>query len=178
MGQRDLQPGSQGSERRRQRIMHSLHELRRLAMLGQGADASGWLALDLTMGQVKGLFALVRHGPMPVGRLAEVLGVSEPTASALVDRLVRLELARREEDRRDRRRTLVSLSARGEEQVAALRHGSQRWLERSLDLLADEDLEALARGLEALTRALDALVAEGARPDRRTSTVQASRKDG
>ncbi|MDI3298721.1 MAG: MarR family transcriptional regulator [Bacillota bacterium] len=153
---------SEANEERRHRVLRSLGELRRLAVIAQGADARRWLELELTMGQLKGLFALAQGGPMPVGRLAEVLGVSEPTASALVDRLARLGLVRREEDNRDRRRTLVSLSPRGEGQVAALRHGGEQLLERALVRLEDGELEALAHGLEALARALEAEVAEAA----------------
>lgn len=153
--------GEPGGERRR-RVLRSLKELRRLAVLSQGADAHRWLELELTMGQLKGLFALAQGGPMPVGRLAERLGVSEPTTSALVDRLARLGLVRREEDPRDRRRTLVSLSAQGELRVAELHQGGQQWLEEALGRMEDGDLEALARGLEALARALQGVVAAAA----------------
>ncbi|MHB9059136.1 MAG: MarR family winged helix-turn-helix transcriptional regulator, partial [Bacillota bacterium] len=65
------------------------------------------------MGQIKGLFALAKSGGATIGRLAERLGVGEPTASLLVDRLVRQGWVVRGEDPEDRRRTIASLSKEG-----------------------------------------------------------------
>jgi DNA-binding MarR family transcriptional regulator len=109
-----------------------------------------WLGLDLTMAQLKALFALARGEPMTVGALGQVLRIQLPAASHAVDSLVRLELAKRYEDPEDRRRTFVQLTSRGQALVEQLREGrsglSRRWLAE----LADDDLAALLRGLQAI----------------------------
>jgi len=132
-----------------------VQQLKRLAVALQGAAAPEWLGLDLTMGQLKGLFALARCGAATIGRLAEMLGVGEPAASLLVDRLVRQGHVVRSEDPEDRRRTIASLSKAGLELVANIRHGGKESLDRWLAALDEGDLEALRRGLRALVAAAE-----------------------
>ncbi len=79
-----------------------------------------WVDLDLSLAQVKTLLALGDLGAPTIGEIATVLGVSQPTASHLVERLVQSELARRSEDAHNRRRTLVRLTPQGEEMLGHL----------------------------------------------------------
>ncbi len=108
------------------------------------------LELDLTMVQVKALAVLGRGGAMPVGGLAEHLKVGLPAASLLVDKLVQMGMVERQEDSHDRRRTLVRLSAKGEQQLTRLREGGPERIRDWLSELGEEDLAALTRGMEAL----------------------------
>jgi DNA-binding MarR family transcriptional regulator len=57
---------------------------------------------------------------VPIGLLAERLLVRQHTAVELVDRLERSALVRRKHDVRDRRRVLVSLTAKGEQRLGSL----------------------------------------------------------
>ena len=159
-------------------VLHAQREIWRA--MRESAEPA-WLELDLTMGQVKGLFALAQSGAMTVGHLAEALGIGKPAASILVDRLVHLALVERDEDRADRRRTLVRLSARGEELVLGLRQGRRERVRQWASRLADADLAALRRGLRAL-----AAVAAGqdggeptprTRADERAAAVAAGQAD-
>jgi DNA-binding MarR family transcriptional regulator len=129
---------------------------RQLVRTMLGAIGPSWVQLDLPIGQLKALAALVDGGSLPVGQLGAVLGVGKPAATMLVDALVRRDLVVRSEDPDDRRRSLVRLSERGEEFVSELRLGRRdrhqhliRWLGR----LDDRDLVALQRGLRALLAA-------------------------
>src|SRR5436305_10823750 len=108
-----------------------------------------WLQLDLTIGQLKGLFTLA-DSPMTIGQLAEALGSGKPAASILVERLVQLGLVERAEDLLDRRRTIARVTARGEELTARLRQGGRERLRAWLSRLGDDDLAALVQGLRAL----------------------------
>ncbi|MGE5676210.1 MAG: MarR family winged helix-turn-helix transcriptional regulator [Mycobacterium leprae] len=135
---------------RSEQVQATMKAFKRLALASQGASTPAWLELDLSMAQIKGLFTLARHPGMPVGRFAEILGIGEPAASLLVDRLVRVGLAARTEDPADRRRTLISLSHQGEELVSRLRHGGRDTLEGWLERLSDEQLTALESGLRSL----------------------------
>ena len=119
----------------------------------RAAAGPSWLELDLTMGQVKGLWTLAGRGPLTVGEVGAALGVGKPAASTLVDRLVQLGLARREDDPADRRRTFVSLSRAGEDVIERLRQGRRARLREWFSRLDDDDLTALVRGLRALVAA-------------------------
>ena len=71
------------------------------------------------MAQLKGLFVLSR-GPLTIGRLSINLGIIQSTASIVVERLIRLGLVVRDDDRENRRRILARLSAEDEQIVTRL----------------------------------------------------------
>jgi DNA-binding MarR family transcriptional regulator len=127
----------------------------------RAASAPAWLDLDLTMAQMKALRVVDEEGPATIGRLAERLGVTLPTASHLVDRLVNADLATRAEDPADRRRILARLSDRGLRLVQRLGQGPEQMREWLLEM-DDADLEALLRG----TRVLAGIPARRAEPAR------------
>ena len=115
------------------------------ASLGQS-----WMQLDFSMPQLKTLMTLYGAGALPIGQLAETLGVGQPTASHLVERLVQSELVVRTEDPEDRRRTLAELSPQGVELIERLRQIRIEPLQRWLAQLDDTALAALHLGLRAL----------------------------
>ncbi len=116
----------------------------------QANETVAWIQLELTMAQIKGLFLLADHGPVTVGRLADLLGIGKPSASILADRLVQLGMVDRTDDSNDRRRTFIGLSPQGENLVVTLRQGGRELLFSWLGRLSDDDLAALAQGLRAL----------------------------
>ena len=109
-----------------------------------------WMDLDLTMAQLKTLFTLEYGGPATIGQTGEKLGISLPTASHLVDRLVQGGYVERTEDSADRRRTLASTTASGSELVNRLRHGGHDVLRGWLAALDDETLSSLIIGLNGI----------------------------
>lgn len=68
-----------------------------------GPGLPGWLAQDLTLAQVRTLFLIAHDAPLPMGRIADILGVSVASASGIVDRLERHGLVAREHRTDDRR---------------------------------------------------------------------------
>jgi DNA-binding MarR family transcriptional regulator len=68
-----------------------------------GPGLPGWLGQDLTLAQVRTLFLIAHQAPLPMGRIAEILGVSVASASGIVDRLERHGLVAREHRTDDRR---------------------------------------------------------------------------
>jgi MarR family transcriptional regulator, organic hydroperoxide resistance regulator len=121
------------------------------ALHEQGAPA--WHQVELSVAQLKALFALVDGGSMPIGGVAARLGIGLPAASSLVDRLVDQGLVARREDPIDRRRTLAEPTGPGEALAQRLRQGSREALRAWLERMDAADLEALVRGLRAIVAA-------------------------
>jgi DNA-binding MarR family transcriptional regulator len=113
-----------------------------------------WQSLDLTMAQLKVLVTLGFEGSVTISKLAEVLAISHPTVSHLVERLVRAGLAERREDVTDRRYTLARLTSQGEMMFQRLRQGRLDRLQSYLAQLDELDIAALRQGLEALVRVI------------------------
>jgi DNA-binding MarR family transcriptional regulator len=114
------------------------------------------LASTLTMQQLRLVTLLWTHGPLGGHELAQRLGVSMPTVSGIVDRLVERGMVERREDPTDRRVRLTALSSAGEAFVAE--HDAAGW-KLGLGILGTmevEDLRALARGLTAMWAAVEA----------------------
>jgi DNA-binding MarR family transcriptional regulator len=109
-----------------------------------------WIDLDLSMAQLKTLMTLYDAGALPIGQIAENLGIGQPTASHLVDRLVQSGFVVRTEDPIDRRRTLAELSPQGVKLTNQLREVHTEPLQRWLAQLDDTTLAALHLGFRAL----------------------------
>lgn len=118
----------------------------------RGKTVTEWVELDLTMAQLKTLFTLEYGGPATIGHTAERLGVSLPTASHLIDRLVHGGFVDRTEDPADRRRTLAAVTAKGSALTRRLRQGSRDSLINWLSEMDDDELSALAVGINSLAR--------------------------
>ena len=115
-----------------------------------------WAELGLTTAQLRVLF-LVRESPgVTAGELATRLSVTPPTISGIVDRLVRLELIRREDDRSDRRLVRNHLTGAGDAACSRLERGAEVFTRRILVEMHHTELEDLIRGLKGLMRAADA----------------------
>jgi DNA-binding MarR family transcriptional regulator len=111
-----------------------------------------WAKLDLSMAQLKVLMRVACGLRQSLGGVAQDLGISPPTASHLVDRLVRQGLVERREDPEDRRRVLLATTPLGEDLVERLRRAGEERLRGWLERMAPGDVAALARGMEALAR--------------------------
>lgn len=132
--------------------IESIVEAQRVLGRALHAASPSWLELNLTMAQLKTLFVLSDEGPLPVGQVGCRMGVTLPTASYQVDRLVRAGLVERVEDSRDRRRTLVHLKPEAYELVRSLRQGRAGQLHTWLSMMNEEDLLALEQSMSALAR--------------------------
>jgi DNA-binding MarR family transcriptional regulator len=75
---------------------------------------------DLTLVQYRSLVVLRYDEAMSTTALSAAIGVHQSTVTRASDHLVRKGLARKTRDDRDRRRTLIALTAAGEELVDAV----------------------------------------------------------
>jgi DNA-binding MarR family transcriptional regulator len=147
--------------RHRAKLVAECHDLAHEVSAAMSRSAgSDLLSLELTMGQFKAMATLTMLGPQAVGELGRRLGLSEPAASLLVDRLEQCELAVRERDPADGRRTLVRATAAAEELATSLREGRREHIERLFGGLSVEELGGLIGGLRGVLRVTAELAGE------------------
>jgi DNA-binding MarR family transcriptional regulator len=118
---------------------------------------------DISMAQLHVLATLHEQGDLTVGALAESLGISAPSASAVVDRLVERDLVARERSEDDRRIVRLSLSGTGRQLIEQIHGLGADQFRRVLAELSDDELGDLAR-IALRLRAASAKVAQPAPP--------------
>lgn len=93
----------------------------------------------------------IAHEPgTSVGAVAAFLGVTMPTASAMVDRLVRAGAVQPSTAADDRRRSRLHLTAAGRAQLRQIRIGAHDDLARALATRSADELKTLQDGLAVL----------------------------
>jgi len=97
--------------------------------------------------------ALLRRQPgASLSDVAEHLGVTKPTSSVLIGRLVSRGLVERRTDPDERRRVLLTLTAQGSSLLDAARGSAVEAFALVLQRLSAEDVQALGRGLSILEK--------------------------
>lgn len=94
---------------------------------------------------VTAVFHLGWNGPQRPSRLADVLGISAPATSRLIETLSIAGLVIRAPDPADARATLVTLTEAGAAAVAALQDAGDRLSQRLLDGWTDDERETFTR---------------------------------
>lgn len=112
-----------------------------------------WAEMGLTTAQLRVLFLTREQPGVTAGELATRLGVTPPTISGIVDRLVKLGLVRREDDESDRRLVRNLLTEPGANACSRLERGVEIYTRRILIEMNHEDLEDFLRGLKAFIKA-------------------------
>ncbi len=109
-------------------------------------------ALELTVPQFRALRYVERHPGTDLSRLADHLGMSRSSASALVERLARAGQVERSTDPSERRRIRIELSPIGAAAVGRAVLGTRGWLSGELEAFGPEERRRLSEGLELLAR--------------------------
>ena len=99
------------------------------------------------------LALLEMHGPMPMSRLADDLGVALPNATGIIGRLADRGIVDREHADADRRVVLVSLNEGGRQLVGEMEEARQRRIRRLLDELTPEQQARLLGAVRDLRAA-------------------------
>ena len=120
----------------------------------------------LSIPQVRTLAYLHRSPGSCLFHLAEHLGVTRPTASAIVERLVRRGMVNRAEDPRERRRVVLRLTPLGLEHFRRTRRATQNWMATVLSRLSPADLRRVMKGVAALRVSFDGAVTRNGRNER------------
>jgi len=126
------------AERLRLSMIHLSRQLRR-------HDISG-----LTVAQVSGLASVVHHGPLGIGRLADLESLPGSAATRLADKLEAAGLIRRQANPCDRRGVQVVATDTGADLLAQHVRAGNAWLGGRLAELTDPDRTALERAVTVL----------------------------
>jgi len=113
-----------------------------------------WVAQDLTFGQMRILFLLSKHGPSPISRVAEWLGVGLSSASGVVDRVERHGLVTRSHRRDDRRVVECDLTDQGRRLIEDIGGMRREMLSEIVEVLSDEELADFARLIQTIIERL------------------------
>lgn len=114
-----------------------------------------WQKLKLTMPQMKVLMLIACKGEVPVGKLAEVMGVKASNITFILDQLEAKGLILRKSDQSDRRVVLGSLTDEGRR---ILEQSGKEWKEYWKAVLADlsgEEVRKVKEGLRIILNKLE-----------------------
>ena len=107
------------------------------------------------------LETLLREGRLPVRELAGQLGLDSSTVTRSIDGLARDGLVRRSRDEKgDRRRVFVELTARGRSLARKLERCADTYSDRIFDRIPAERREDVLSALGILVEAVDGLKAD------------------
>jgi len=104
----------------------------------------------LSIPQLRTLAYLHRHPGACLFHVAEHLGVTRPTASAIVERLVQRGLVTRTEDPRERRRVILRPTSLGTRLYQRVRRSTHGWMVEALSGLSPDGLRQITRGVTLL----------------------------
>lgn len=90
--------------------VHSRHLVHKATSLGS----------ELSAAQMNAITIVNKHGPLSMGALADQLGITAPSASAMVDRLVEKGILIREHSSEDRRKVEVRISPAAVKEIQAI----------------------------------------------------------
>ncbi len=119
-----------------------------------------WADLGLTMTQLRLLFLLRPTDGICAGALADQLGVTPSTLTRIMDRLVRHDLVRRENDCNDRRLVRHHLTAEARRTIEEMERFGRARMDRILARLTPVELERVVLALRDLSAAMEAAETE------------------
>ncbi|MBI3742986.1 MAG: MarR family transcriptional regulator, partial [Chloroflexi bacterium] len=119
-------------------IQSTLRLLEELVRSTRNPAPREWMECELTMPQLKILLFLHTDGPARVSDIAGSLGVTLPTATALIDRLVDRNLVVRSGVPEDRRVVLCGLTDSGRKLAHGLWQGGLDHTRAALEALSQD----------------------------------------
>jgi DNA-binding MarR family transcriptional regulator len=143
----ELNPELSGS---RVAVIQSFKNAYRALSRHKGRETHRLGTSEVSQAQFELLIELRKGGPMAVGELAQVAGLSPASVSQMIDRLSEQGHVARIRSDQDRRIVKVELSEQGAATLAPIIESWRgKWAE-ALDGIADKDLEAASRVLDRI----------------------------
>lgn len=116
---------------------------------------------SISMSHLHLMTFLDAHGPLPMSRVAELLGSGLPTATGLVSRMEERGMVARTHDTEDRRVVTVSLTEAGAAELRELNSSRRARMASALTHLDDEQQRLLLNSMRALRAAFERMHTEG-----------------
>jgi DNA-binding MarR family transcriptional regulator len=139
-----------------------LDQLEPLITLQRQAIARQGCLWAVSSTQLHVLFLLACNESLPMSRLAELLDVSLPNVTGIVDRMVEHGLAERTRDDQDRRLVLLSATDAGRAMVEEIDLVRRKRLADVLDRMQPDQLERALQTFRELRAAIEAAALETA----------------
>lgn len=116
---------------------------------------------SISMSHLHLMTFLDAHGPLPMSRVAELLGSGLPTATGLVSRMEERGMVARTHDTEDRRVVTVSLTEAGAAELRELNSSRRTRMASALTHLDDEQRRVLLNSMRTLRAAFERMHLEG-----------------
>jgi DNA-binding MarR family transcriptional regulator len=145
-----------------------LEEMTAWSPRDRGGAFKTWHRHALSLVHLTVLTAIEAEGPLAMKRLAELMDVSDASATGIVDRMEKRGLVERRHGTADRRVVLVYPTDAGTKVFSEMAAHRRGMLSRVLAELSEEEMEALLVGMRAIHAARRRLLA--AHSDARTAT--------
>lgn len=121
-----------------------------LVMRAMRTEVRGHRAPELSLPQFRTLAFLGRNEGAMLSDVANFLGLTPPSASKLVDGLVALRYVNRRQDREDRRRVSLALSALGSTRYERIQSEARAFLSQKVSVLSASERRHLLAAMEIL----------------------------
>jgi DNA-binding MarR family transcriptional regulator len=109
---------------------------------------------ELSVSQVHVIRLVRQHGTLAMSELAELLGVSPPSASTMVDRLVDKGVLSREHSTEDRRKVVVRISPEAVKKIESVETSILQLFENLVEKLGPETTQQWCRVLKRISAVL------------------------
>ena len=106
---------------------------------------------------------LETHGPLPMSRVAELLGCGLPTATGIASRMEERGLVERQHQAEDRRVVTMRLAEQGAAEMLQLQLGRRQRVTSAVAQLTNAEREQLLASIRALRAAFNRVHHEGDR---------------
>ncbi|MFH1074369.1 MAG: MarR family transcriptional regulator [Candidatus Firestonebacteria bacterium] len=103
---------------------------------------------NLTISELKTLFLFKEQPTYKMSKIAEFVGMPMPTATHVVDRMVRDGLLKRSLDDKDRRVVNIDLTEKGRKKIENSDNHHRESMKRFLNILEPKDREKLIKAME------------------------------
>jgi MarR family transcriptional regulator, organic hydroperoxide resistance regulator len=111
-------------------------------------------AKELTFTQLRILLA-IEYGKNQVGKLARSARVAQPAMSKIVDHLIRGGFVRRDPHSSDRRKIILSLTAKGIATTLRIRMKAAEKYVSAIEALSPNEKRKLAEGLSVISKVIE-----------------------
>jgi len=112
--------------------------------------------MSLSLTERSTLNLLDQHGELLPNELASMEKITNQSMSQILNHLAELDYINRRSSKEDKRKSIISLSAKGAAVLKQVRNEKDNWLYRALDqTCSEEEIEILKRSIKPLKKLID-----------------------